>query len=237
MYPLSGAAAYDRAITVFSPDGKLYQVEYATKAAEWGTLGVGIVYSDGVLLAADKKITSKLVVSPTLEKLFIVDDHLAILYSGLVGDARALADYARDFVEQHRIVYEEPVTVEKLAKEIARIKQIYTQYGGIRPFGVMFLIAGYDDRPRLFETQPSGSLVEYYADAIGQKRYEVLELLEKRWTPDISFDDAVRLALDALKVPLAEGDRLTPERVVLAYVDSGRKFRIMKPEEIAPYLG
>ncbi len=237
MYPLSGAAAYDRAITVFSPDGKLYQVEYATKAAEWGTLGVGIVYSDGVLLAADKKVTSKLVVSPTLEKLFIVDDHLAILYSGLVGDARALADYARDFVEQHRIVYEEPVTVEQLAKEIARIKQIYTQYGGIRPFGVMFLIAGYDERPRLFETQPSGSLVEYYADAIGQKRYEVLELLEKRWTPDISFDDAVRLALDALKVPLAEGDRLTPERVVLAYIDSGRKFRIMKPDEVAPYLG
>ncbi len=237
MYPLSGAAAYDRAITVFSPDGKLYQVEYATKAAEWGTLGVGIVYSDGVLLAADKKVTSKLVVSSTLEKLFIVDDHLAILYSGLVGDARALADYARDFVEQHRIVYEEPVTVEQLAKEIARIKQIYTQYGGIRPFGVMFLIAGYDERPRLFETQPSGSLVEYYADAIGQKRYEVLELLEKRWKPDISFDDAVRLALDALKVPLAEGDRLTPERVVLAYIDSGRKFRIMKPDEVSPYLG
>lgn len=237
MYPLSGAAAYDRAITVFSPDGKLYQVEYATKAAEWGTLGVGIVYEDGVLLAADKKITSKLVVSPTLEKLFIVDDHIAILYSGLVGDARALAEYARDYVEQHRMVYEEPVSVERMAKEIAKIKQIYTQYGGIRPFGVMFLIAGYDEKPRLFETQPSGSLVEYYADAIGQKRYEVLELLEKRWKRDMSFDDAVSLALDALKIPLAEGNKLTPERVVLAYVDAGRKFKIMGPKDLAQYFG
>ena len=102
---------------------------------------------------------------------------------------------------------------------------------------MMFLIAGYDEKPRLFETQPSGSLVEYYADAIGQKRYEVLGLLEKRWRHGMSFDDAVALALDALKIPLAEGDRLTPERVVLAYVDAGRKFRIMGPDDLAQYFG
>ncbi len=236
MYPFSGAAAYDRAITVFSPEGELYQVKYATKAAERGTLGVGIVYKDGVLLAADKRITSKLVVTPTLEKLFIIDDHIAILYSGLVGDARVLADYARDVAEQHRILYDEPISVERLAKEIARIKQAYTQYGGTRPFGVTFLIAGYNDHPRLFETQPSGTLLEYYADAIGNKKYDVMELLESEWKRDIDRESAIRLALKAIKQSLAEDESITPERIILATIEKDTGIHVFSPDEVAKFL-
>ncbi len=236
MYPLSGAAAYDRAITVFSPDGKLYQVEYAANAADRGTTGVGIVYKDGVLLAADKKIVTPLIVSSSFEKLFLIEDHIAIVYSGLVGDARALAEFARDFAEQHRLLYGEPVDVETLAKEIAKIKQIFTQYGGIRPFGVMFLIAGYDERPRLFETQPSGTLLEYYADAIGRKKYDVMSLLEKKWKKDMSLEDAEKLATEALKLSLDEGEKLTPERVVMVYIDEERKVKFVPEEEIAKLL-
>ncbi|MDN5358788.1 MAG: proteasome alpha subunit [Candidatus Diapherotrites archaeon] len=237
MYPFSGAAAYDRAITVFSPEGELYQVKYATKAAERGTLGVGIVYNDGVLLAADKRVTSKLLVSPTLEKLFIIDDHIAILYSGLVGDARVLAEYARDIAEQHKILYDEPIPVERLVKEIAKIKQAYTQYGGTRPFGVSFLIAGYNEHPRLFETQPSGTLLEYKADAIGNRKYDVMELLEKEWRPDLTRDEAIALAIKALRIPLEEGDELTPERLILAYIEKDRQVHVLNPEDIKPYLG
>ena len=237
MYPFSGAAAYDRAITVFSPEGELYQVKYATKAAERGTLGVGIVYKDGVLLAADKRVTSKLLVSPTLEKLFIIDDHIAILYSGLVGDARVLAEYARDVAEQHKILYDEPIPVERLVKEIAKIKQAYTQYGGTRPFGVSFLIAGYNEHPRLFETQPSGTLLEYRADAIGNRKYDVMEMLEKEYKEDITRDEAIALAIKALKMPLEEGDTLTPERVILAYIEKDRTVHLLSPEEVKPFLG
>jgi proteasome alpha subunit len=236
MYPFSGAAAYDRAITVFSPDGKLYQVEYATKAAEFGTTGVGIVYKDGVLLAADKRINSKLLVSPTLGKLFIIDDHVALLYAGLVGDARALAEFARDTAEQYKILYDESIPVDRLAREIAKIKQAYTQYGGTRPFGVTFLIAGYNDGPHLFETQPSGTLLEYRADAIGKKKYDVMALLEEKWKEDMSRDEAVRLAIEAIQSTLDEGDTLTPERLILATIESDRKVRIFGEDEVKPYL-
>ncbi len=237
MYPFSGAAAYDRAITVFSPEGELYQVKYATKAAERGTLGVGIVYKDGVLLAADKRVTSKLLVSPTLEKLFVIDDHIAILYSGLVGDARVLAEYARDVAEQHKILYDEPIPVERLVKEIAKVKQAYTQYGGTRPFGVSFLIAGYNEHPRLFETQPSGTLLEYRADAIGNRKYDVMEMLEKEYRGDMTRDEAISLAVKALRIPLEEGDVLTPERVIIAYIEKDRKVKLLGPEDVKPFLG
>ena len=237
MYPFSGAAAYDRAITVFSPEGELYQVKYATKAAERGTLGVGIVYDGGVLLAADKRVNSKLLVSPTLEKLFVVDDHIAILYSGLVGDARVLAEYARDIAEQHRVLYDEPISVGKLVREVAKIKQAYTQYGGTRPFGVSFLVAGYNAHPRLFETQPSGTLLEYRADAIGNKKYEVMDVLEKEWKDDIKRDDATSLAIKALKMSLEEGEELTPERVIIAYVEKDAGVRLLSPEDVGQFLG
>ncbi len=237
MYPFSGAAAYDRAITVFSPDGKLYQVEYATKAAEFGTAGVGIVYDGGVLLAADKRVNSRLLVSPTLEKLFIIDEHIALIYAGLVGDARALAEYARDVAEQYRILYDEPIPVERLSREIAKIKQAYTQYGGTRPFGVTFLIAGYSDAPHLYETQPSGTLLEYYADAIGRKKYDVMGLLEERWQSNMSRDDAIRLAIDAIQSTLDEGDKLTPERLILATIEGDRSVRVYPPDDVGKYLG
>jgi len=237
MYPFSGAAAYDRAITVFSPDGKLYQVEYATKAAEFGTSGVGIVYDGGVLLAADKRVNSRLLVSPTLEKLFIIDDHIALIYAGLVGDARALADYARDVAEQYRILYDEPIPVERLAKEIAKIKQAYTQYGGTRPFGVTFLIAGYNDAPHLYETQPSGTLLEYYADAIGKKKYDVMSILEEKWTEGMGRDDAIALAIEAIRSTLDEGDKLTPNRLILATIESDHHVRVFSEDELAKYLG
>lgn len=232
MYPFSGAAAYDRAITVFSPEGELYQVKYATKAAERGTLGVGIVYDGGVLLAADKRLTSKLLVSHALEKLFVVDEHIAILYSGLVGDARVLAEHARDIAEQHRIVYDEPISVSKLVREIAKMKQAYTQYGGARPFGVSFLVAGCNARPHLFETQPSGTLLEYRADAIGNRKFDVMDLLEKEWKEKMKRSEAVSLALKALKVPLEDGDDLTPERVVVAYVEKDAGVRFISPDEL-----
>ena len=237
MYPLSGAAAYDRAITLFSPEGKLYQVEYATKAADMGTLGLGIVYKDGVLLAADKRVTSRLVVGGSVEKLFQVDKHIGVVASGIVGDSRALVEYARDVAERYRFMYGEPIPVHLLAREIAKLKQVYTQYGGIRPFGVVMLIGGFYERPRLFETVPSGALMEYKAEAIGFGKKEAINLFEEKYKEDMSLEEAVELAVEALKVSIPEDETLTLERIAMAYIDSSMEMKEVDKSLIEKFLG
>ncbi len=236
MDPLSGAAAYDRAITLFSPEGKLYQVEYATKAADMGTLGLGIVYKDGVLLAADKRVTSRLVVSGSMEKLFQVDDHIGIVASGIVGDSRALVDYAREVAEKYRFAYGEPIPVHYLAREIAKLKQLYTQYGGIRPFGVVMLIGGYSEGPHLFETVPSGALMEYKAKAIGFGKKEAMDVLEEKYKDGMGREEAMKLAVEAIRAGLPEGEELSPERLVMAYIEENGFVKVSE-EEMKRILG
>src|SRR5674536_357357 len=151
---------YDRAITVFSPDGRLFQVEYAREAVKRGTTSVGIKARDGVVLLVDKRISSRLLEPQSTEKIFQVDDHIGAVTSGLVADARALVDRARVDAQINRVVYNEPIGIETLAKKIADHKQTFTQYGGVSPYGTPLLIGGIDDTgPRLFETDPSGALL------------------------------------------------------------------------------
>ena len=165
MYPMqSKVPAYDKASTMFSPEGRLYQVEYASKIVEQGTIGVGVLYASGVVLAADKNIQGKLVLPDSIEKIFKVDEHIGVLSAGLVGDARRLVGIARKQAQENKMVYAEPIQIEVMAKEIAETKQAFTQYGGLRPFGVAFIIAGFDEKgPALFETEPSGALAQYKA--------------------------------------------------------------------------
>ncbi|ENN95738.1 proteasome subunit alpha [Methanocaldococcus villosus KIN24-T80] len=192
--------AYDRAITVFSPEGRLYQVEYAREAVRRGTTAIGITFKGGVILAVDRKITSKLVKIKSIEKIFRIDDHVIAATSGLVADARVLIDRARLEAQIYRLTYGEEIPIELLAKKICDIKQAYTQHGGVRPFGVSLLIAGIDkdNEPRLFETDPSGALIEYKATAIGSGRQIVMELLEKEYRDDIELDEALNLAIKGL---------------------------------------
>lgn len=190
---------YDRAITVFSPDGRLFQVEYAREAVKRGTTAVGIKAVDGVALLVDKRVTSKLLVAESIEKIFQIDDHMGAATSGLVADARALIDRARVESQINKVSYDEPIGVEVLAKKICDFKQTYTQYGGVRPFGTALLIAGVEDsEARLFETDPSGALLEYKATGIGAGRAEIMEVFEKQYTDDINLKDAINLGLEAL---------------------------------------
>ncbi|MGA7470272.1 MAG: archaeal proteasome endopeptidase complex subunit alpha, partial [Halobacteriota archaeon] len=167
---------YDRAITVFSPDGRLFQVEYAREAVKRGTTSVGIKAKDGVALLVDKRISSRLLEPQSTEKIFQIDDHIGAVTSGLVADARALVDRARVDAQINRVVYNEPIRIEALAKKIADHKQTFTQYGGVRPYGTALLIGGIDDSgPRLFETDPSGALLMVKATGIGSGRNAVME--------------------------------------------------------------
>ncbi|MBC7110566.1 MAG: archaeal proteasome endopeptidase complex subunit alpha, partial [Archaeoglobi archaeon] len=165
---------YDRAITVFSPDGRLFQVEYAREAVKRGTPAIGINTTEGVILLVDKRVTTRLLEPSSIEKIYQIDEHIGVATSGLVADARMLVDRARLEAMINRVVYDEPIEVETLAKKICDFKQQFTQYGGVRPFGTSLLIAGVDTKSRLYETDPSGALLGYKATAIGANRNVVM---------------------------------------------------------------
>ncbi|HIH22979.1 TPA: archaeal proteasome endopeptidase complex subunit alpha [Candidatus Micrarchaeota archaeon] len=234
MYGVS-PQAYDRAITVFSPDGRLFQVEYAKEAVKRGATAIGIVAKDGVVLVAYKATHSKLALADSLRKVFDIDSHISVTASGLIADARRLVDMARVDAQRHRITYNEPANVESISKSICDLMQVYTQYGGIRPFGVSLLIAGVDSKPRLFEAEPSGAMTGYLADSVGSGKKEVDEYLEKNYKESITVEDAIELGISALRKSVDA--KLSPENVDISYIDvKTRKSIAVSDKDVAKYL-
>ncbi len=207
---------YDRTSTMFSPDGRLLQVEYAKKTVKQGTAALGIVYKDGVLLIADKRILDKLIVKQSVEKVFQIDDHIGAAASGILSDGRVLINRAQLISQQHRVTYDAPIDVHSLVREICDLKQIYTQVGGARPFGVSLLIAGVNDVPSLFVTDPTGIYFEYKATAIGESEDEIKEILNKRYKENLGLNDAIKLGIEALKSVL--GKQFSLDRIDGAYI-------------------
>ncbi|WP_424018560.1 archaeal proteasome endopeptidase complex subunit alpha [Halorientalis pallida] len=229
--------AYDRGITIFSPDGRLYQVEYAREAVKRGTASIGIRADDGVVLAVDKRIRSPLMERSSVEKLHKADDHIGIASAGHVADARQLIDFARRNAQVNQLRFGEPIGVETLTKDVTDHIQQYTQIGGARPFGVALIIGGIDadGEPRLFETDPSGTPYEWKALAVGADRGEVRDYLEEHYDEGIGLDEAVGLALSALGS--VNDDALRPEAVGLATVGvDDREFGQLTDDEVEDYL-
>ena len=228
----AGQMAYDRAITVFSPDGRLFQVEYAREAVKRGTTTVGLKFKDGAVLIVDKRIASRLMEPKSIEKIFQIDGHIGCATSGVVADARVLVDQARVTAQVNKITYDEDISVEMLVKKICDYKQNFTQYGGARPFGTALLIAGVDDQGvHLFETDPSGALVSYKAGAIGAGRTVVMDFFEEKYEEEMEQDDAVVLGLRALK-KATEEEKLNPKSVEIGIVREGEKFRRLNDTEV-----
>jgi proteasome alpha subunit len=227
--------AYDRAITVFSPDGRLFQVEYAREAVKRGTTTVGLKYKTGAVLLVDKRVTSRLIEPNSIEKIFEIDDHIGCATSGLVADARALIDRARIDAQINEITYNEKIQVKTLVKRICDFKQTYTQYGGVRPFGTALLIAGVDDTgPRLFSTDPSGALMEYKASSEGAGRSGAMEYFEKNYREDLTMEEAIDMGIKALSKG-TEG-KLNPEATEIGVVDKNFKFYILPQDETNKYV-
>ncbi|MCK4714829.1 MAG: archaeal proteasome endopeptidase complex subunit alpha [Candidatus Aenigmarchaeota archaeon] len=226
---------YDRAITVFSPDGRLLQVEYARKTVSQGTTAIGIVCSNGVVLVADKRIIDPLIVAKSVEKVYQVDEHMGATMSGLISDGRMLVQKAQDEAQRHRILYDEKIDVLGLVKEVCDYKQFYTQYAGTRPFGVSLLIAGVDEKPRLFVTEPSGIYFEYSATSIGEGSVVVNKFLEDKYKPSITTDEGIALAIKALKKVL--GSNFKRERIEAAVIPSKTKiYKKLSEKEMESYL-
>ncbi len=191
---------YDRALTVFSPDGRLYQVQYAFEAVKQGWSTIGIKVNEGVVLAAEKAFIKPLMDISGIEKVSAIDTHIGVTFAGFGGDGRILIEYARVAAVQHRMTYGEPIPIEYLTKQVSDVKQTYTQHGGVRPFGASLLIGGVDSAgPQLFKTDPAGQYFSYFATAIGRGETQIEEKLEKTYKQNMSLEEAVKLAIKLLK--------------------------------------
>lgn len=226
------AMGYDRAITMFSPDGRLLQVEYAKITVKKGIPVIGFVCSDGVVLVSDRRIIDKLMVAEGVEKISPVDDHIVAGLAGLSSDGRVLIERAQLKSQQHKVTYDSPVDIIEIVKDVCDLKQICTQSGGLRPFGVSILFAGINKgEPQLFLTEPSGVYFRYNATAIGQNSDEINEILNKEYKKTFNISQATSLGIKALKSVLGKDFQL--DRIEGAYVKTdNQRFSTFTRDEL-----
>ena len=228
---------YDRSITMFSPDGRLLQVEYAKKTVKQGPTALAMVCKDGVLFVADKRISSKLIVPEAIEKMFKIDDHIGATAAGIISDARVLVDRAQLRAQQHAVTYDSRIDVLSIVKEICDLKQVCTQSAGLRPFGVSLLVGGVEDDGsiKLFLTEPYGLYFQHYAAVIGEGEAELFPLLEKRYKPGINLEDGLKLGLGLMKEFLKA--EFNFERMVVAYINnSDKRYTKLSEEDMKKLL-
>lgn len=233
---MSRSREYDSAITIFSPEGRIYQVEYALELVRRGAPVAGVASKEGVVLAANETTDSKLEDLKESKKIYELDDHVGVAMAGLSPDARVLVREGRLQCQSHRLTYDEPIDVESLTSSVGDLLQQYTQNAGVRPFGVSMIFGGVDATgPRIFTIDPSGSYRGYRAAAIGRKSDEARKLLEEKYRSDISLDESISLAVEAVKIA-SEGE-LTAEKIKVVVIPTSTKtFRWLGEEAIKKYL-
>lgn len=213
------AMGYDRTATMFSPDGHLLQVEYAEKTVRLGSSSIGIVCADGVIIVSDRRINDKLIVMKAASKIYEIDEHIIASAAGILADARILIDRARVNAQQNRVIYDSPIEVESVIRDLANTKQMATQYGGARPFGVAVIVAGIDNgKPQLFSSDITGNYFSYNAMAIGENDEKIKEMLRMKYNYKLNIEGGIKLALGIFKEILGKNFELS--RFDVAYVSS-----------------
>jgi proteasome alpha subunit len=231
---LPAQQGYDRAITVFSPDGRLYQVEYAIETVRRGTIAVGVKCKDGIVIAVEEK-SRKLQIANIAQKIFQIDDHVGVAAAGYIPDARSQVDNARFFSQSNKMIYDEPVEVETIAKHLADQCQQYTQYAGVRPYGVALILGGVvNNKPELFLTDPSGTFISYDAIAIGSGSDEVTDFLEKTYKEDMSIDEASTLAVAGIQLSSDDKDNQSHIRMAHVKIADGL-YELVSDEQITSF--
>jgi len=191
---------YDMTPTMYSPDGRIYQVEYAIETVKRGTLALGITTKEGVIMAVEEKPRA-LQTSNITQKIFQVDFHIGVAAAGYIPDARVQVDNARLFSQGTKMTYDEAVEVGTVAKHLADQSHQFTQYSGVRPNGVSLIIAGVDQKGEsIYVTDPSGTFIQYAAIAIGAGSEDVNAFLEKNYDSEMSLEDAATLAIAAINL-------------------------------------
>lgn len=228
--------AYDRAITVFSPDGRLFQVEYALETVNRGRTIIGISCPEGVVIGAEERVESRLQDPDFSQKIYEVDEHLGAVVVGISSDARILIDEARIYAQSNRLMYDEAIDVEIVTKRIGDVMQLYTQHAGVRPFGVSIIFGGVDKvGPRLFTADPGGSYRSYKAVALGIGKEPVEGILQEEYREECKLEEATKLAVRCLVKSMQA--REEQPRMKLAVVPSKTKrFELVSDEETEKYL-
>jgi len=221
---------YDRAATMFAPDGHILQVEYAEKTIRLGSASIGIVCKDGVVIVSDRRQKDKLVVEESANKINEIDEHMMVVSAGISSDARVLVDKARVLAQQHRVTYDSESSTESIVKEIADVKQQFTQYGGARPFGVALMFGGFNGKPVLYVTDVTGNYLQFKANAIGENDDKIKAKLREKYRQDISVKEGIKLALEVFKEVLQED--FSVERFDAGVIQEDKKIKKLSGKEL-----
>lgn len=225
------AMGYDRTATMFSPEGHLLQVEYAEKTVRLGSASIGMACSDGVFILADKRIKDKLIVQQSANKIYEIDSHIIASVAGIVSDARVLIERAQVIAQQHRITFDSPIEPELIIKEIANIKQQFTQYGGARPFGVSMMVAGVKNKkPELYTSDITGNYFSYYTNAIGENDDKIKEKLREKYKEDLNLKRGIKIAIEIFRE--IQGKNFDIGQFEITYIknDEGKLRRLVGSE-------
>lgn len=235
MSMFAAPGAYDRAITVFSPDGRLFQVEYAMELVNRGATIVGIRCSEGIVLGAEENV-EPLEEGELSWKIFKIDEHIGAAIVGLSSDARVLIDQARIYAQSNRLTYDEPIDVEVATKRICDIQQLYTQHAGVRPFGVSIIFGGVDKTgTRLFGTHPSGTYRGYKATSQGAGRETVISILKEEYRENMTLEETIKLAVKCL-IKALEARQLPPRIKIAVIPTQTKKMEMLSDEKIEGYI-
>jgi len=228
---------YDRASTMFSPDGRILQVEYAEKTVRLGSASVGMICDDGVVIVSDRRLTDSLVVPESSVKIWEIDNNVMASAAGILSDARILIERAQVSAQQHHVVYDEESDVESIIKEIANTKQAYTQYGGARPFGIEIMVAGINlnDECKLYVSDVTVNYTGYYATSIGENDESIKEMLRHEWKKNLTVDQSIKLALTILKKVFGKGFNVSRFEAAFIRKDD-RKVKRISGDALAKYL-
>jgi 20S proteasome subunit alpha 4 len=221
---------YGRSITRFSPDGRLFQIEHAHAAVQRGTAVVAVQSKDLIVVGVEKLTVAKLQDPSTFRKVVALDSHVMCAFAGLHADARVLTGHAQVECQSHRLTYEDPISIERIARYIATLQLQYTQFGGKRPFGVTTLVCGFDSTnlPHIYETLPNGAYTEWKARAIGRHDVNVMEYLEKHHKADLTDDEAIRLTVSSLLEVVENGVK----NLEVALMPRGESMRLMSEDDL-----
>ncbi len=228
---------YDRTPAMFSPEGHLLQVEYAEKTVKLGAASIGMTCVDGVLIVSDKKIKDELMLPKSAAKIYEIDSHIAAAAAGFLSDARILIDKAQLLAQQHRVTYDSAIGTESIVREIADIQQLFTSYGGTRPFGVNMLVAGVnaDNSNHLFVTDVIGNYFGYKATAIGENDEKIRELLRREYKETLTIEEGIRTSFRIFRRIL--GKNFNIRRFEAAYIEKKEKeFKRISGEELTKFL-
>lgn len=226
---------YDRAATMFSPDGHILQVEYAERTVRLGSASIGIVCKDGVIIVADKRVKDELIVSDSANKVYEIDGHVMSSAAGILSDARILIERAQVISQQHMVTYDSPINIESVIKEIANVMQAFTQYPGARPFGVSVMVAGINSDSKLYISDVTGNYVAYKAIAIGENDEKIKEQLRSQYKEDITIEDGIKLSLKIFKQVL--GKNFDSGRFDVGLIEkSNKKLKRISGDRLKKYL-